>query len=363
MTVFLISNMYPSEKDPYYGSFIKEFYDGFCSKGYNLQITALIKGRANSRADKLWKYIRFNFEILFKGIFYKYDFIYVHTVSHTAIPLLVLRFFKKYKLVVNPHGGDIITINPFEERMQGFVKKLLTKARLVVVPSIFFKDHVASKFNIDPEKIFVSASAGVDTELFNLNSRSLNTVNNDMFEIGYVSRIDKGKGWDILIKAIDNLIKKQLVSNIKCTIVGSGNEVGAMQALIVQLNLTSVIQFIGPKTHAELPSIYINFDIFVFPTLLTESLGLVGIEAMACGVPVIGSHLGGITDYLIDDYNGYFFNPGDVDNLSKKLFEFYKLDNNLKNILKQNARNTALNYDSKKIINDLTQKIEIEFNS
>ena len=78
--------------------------------------------------------------------------------------------FKKYKLVVNPHGGDIITINRFEERMQFFVEKLINKAQLIVVPSVFFKSYVIGKFNIAEKKVFVSASAGIDLELFNITN-------------------------------------------------------------------------------------------------------------------------------------------------------------------------------------------------
>ncbi|TSJ40304.1 glycosyltransferase family 4 protein [Mucilaginibacter corticis] len=363
MKFFLISNMYPSNDDPYYGSFVKEFYDGFCRKGYDLKTSALIKGRTSNPIHKLWKYIRFNFEILFKGIFCKYDIIYVHTVSHTAIPLLILRLFKKYKLIANPHGGDIITINPFEERMQGFVKKLIDIAQLIVVPSNFFKGYITDKFNIDENKIFVSASGGIDIQQFNSISCTTTSNNDNIFKIGYVSRIDTGKGWDILINSIHELVNQHKIKNIECIIVGNGNEVSDMRTLITQLNLKNIVHYIGPKTRQELPLVYANFDIFVFPTLLTESLGLVGLEAMACGVPVIGSKLGGITDYLIDEYNGYFFEPGNVVDLTNALFKFYQLDNSKKKVLKQNTRNTALDYDNKKIISDLAHKIEIEFTS
>lgn len=51
-------------------------------------------------------------------------------------------------------------------------------------------------------------------------------------------------------------------------------------------------------------------DLFVFPTQLEESLGLVGLEAMACGVPVIGSCIGGLTDYIEEGTNGFFSSRG-----------------------------------------------------
>jgi glycosyltransferase involved in cell wall biosynthesis len=360
MTIFLISNMYPSKTQPYYGSFVKGFYDGLNSKGHNLQTDALIRGRTNNIFLKLWKYIVFYFEILFKGLCYKYDIIYVHTVSHTAMPLLLLGFFRSYKLVINPHGGDVIAVNPFEKKMRYFVQKLIDKAQLVVAPSHFFKDYMVKEFKTNEQKIFVSASAGIDIEKFAIKNIST-TAANKVFEIGFVSRIDKGKGWDVLVYAVDEIVKRKLIPEFNCTIAGYGNEIEAMLSLINELNLTHIIKYIGPKSHAELPLLYINFDIFVFPTTLSESLGLVGLEAMACGVPVIGAELGGIRDYLIDNYNGLFFTPGDAQDLTAKIYKFYNLDFNSRRKMSANARNTALNYNNIKIIDDLSDKLQNVF--
>lgn len=69
-----------------------------------------------------------------------------------------------------------------------------------------------------------------------------------------------------------------------------------------------------------------KFDVFVFPTLFYESLGLVAIEAMACGLPVIASKRGGILDYLHDMQNGFLFEPEDVDELFVKMNHCYDLD-------------------------------------
>lgn len=359
MKVFLISNMYPSKTQPYYGSFVKGFHDGLAKKGYNFRTNALIKGRAHNIFLKLWKYTVFYFEILFKGLCYKYDVIYVHTVSHTAMPLLLLSFFKSYKLVINPHGGDVIAVDPFEKKMRYFVQKLVGKAQLVVAPSQFFKDYLVREFKTDEQKIFVSASAGIDTETFIV--RDTDATANKVFEIGFVSRIDKGKGWDLIIYAVDEILKRKLIPEVKCTIAGYGSEIEAMQSLINELNLTHVINYIGAKSHTELPSLYANFDIFVFPTTLSESLGLVGLEAMACGVPVIGAELGGIKDYLINNYNGFFFAPGDASDLMTKIYNFYNLDHKSRQKMGSNARNTALNYSRRKIIDDLSDKLQIVF--
>lgn len=67
-----------------------------------------------------------------------------------------------------------------------------------------------------------------------------------------------------------------------------------------------MIKYIGPIPYHSLPEIYCTLDLFIFPTCLEESLGLVGLEAMACEVPVIGSYIGGLKDYIKDKENGFF---------------------------------------------------------
>ena len=53
-----------------------------------------------------------------------------------------------------------------------------------------------------------------------------------------------------------------------------------------------------------------------------ESLGLVGIESLACGVPIIGSNIPGIQSYLVDNFNGLLFKSGNIEDLSKKLMSY-----------------------------------------
>ena len=70
---------------------------------------------------------------------------------------------------------------------------------------------------------------------------------------------------------------------------------------------------------------YLLMDCFIFPSTLKESLGLVGLEAMACGIPVIASDSHGPTDYIEDRKNGFLFSTGDICSLIDKVDYYYKL--------------------------------------
>jgi glycosyltransferase involved in cell wall biosynthesis len=95
-------------------------------------------------------------------------------------------------------------------------------------------------------------------------------------------------------------------------------------------------------------------DVFVFPTYRQEeSLGLVGLEAMACGVPVIATKIGGPLGYIVDNENGFLFDIKNVTMLAEKIMAFYKLPEIEKNKMKRNAITTAQTYDSVTVNKDL----------
>ncbi len=117
--------------------------------------------------------------------------------------------------------------------------------------------------------------------------------------------------------------------------------------MIIDLGLAADVSYIGPVRQTELPAVYRSFDVFVFPTVrAAESLGLVGLEAMACGVPVIGSNTGGLTGYISHGENGFLFEPGNVKELADRIVMFCNLARSERQALSQQAIRTARSYDS-----------------
>ena len=97
-------------------------------------------------------------------------------------------------------------------------------------------------------------------------------------------------------------------------------------------------------------------DVFVFPTTRKgESLGLVGLEAMACGTPIIASSIGGILDYVQDGENSWLFPPGDEQALKDKLVMFDELTDAERKQVADKAFETALTYEQTAIQPKLTK--------
>lgn len=352
MQILLISNMYPSKDYPFYGIFVKNFENQLMKEGFKFE-KAVIKGRGKTTTKKLKKYFQFFLDVFRYLKKDKYDLIYVHYVGHSLLPFLLFKRNISKPLVVNAHGSDILSDSKIGRIIQKMVTPIIKKSNMVVVPSDYFKSIIEKKFFIHGANIFISPSGGIDTNLF----RPMSLEQHKNFTIGFVSRIDRGKGWDILLEAVYLLKEKNL--NFKVILIGSGEQNSAMLNTISKLGLKSEVEWLGAKHHDELPYYFNQMDIFVFPTTrLAESLGLVGLEAMACGVPVVGSNIGGLPSYISDGLNGKLFEAGNSKELAKCIEFFMKMDRDEFTKYKTQALETAKKYDSKIIAKQLAKKLK-----
>ena len=184
---------------------------------------------------------------------------------------------------------------------------IIKSADLVVA----FTDHerqlMARYHNVDPLKVEV-IPCGVDTDLFNPIDRN---VAKEKLGISasrvalYVGRIEPLKGLEILIRAVTQIHSDEGLSLI---IVGgdpdADEEIIRLKQIILALRMESSISFIGAVDQQELPLYYNASDVLVIPSYY-ESFGLVALEAMACGIPVIASRVGGLPTTVKDSKTGY----------------------------------------------------------
>ena len=355
MRLLIISNMYPSDQDPVYGTFVKVFADKMAiyNREGKTQLIA-IRGRDGGYWKKLKKYGVFYACILYQLLFYQYDLIYVHTITYPIVPIRIASFFRrKLPLVFNVHGGDVLTRGKLAFFLRQRSIPLLKRAKMIVSPSVFFRTILLREFPFLPsEKIVVSPSGGIAS--FFYEGVAVKQYQPSL-TIGYVSRIDEAKGWDTFLRAIAQLRQE----GISClgVIVGRGAKESEMRNMISELSLQDHVHYKGPVAYEALPDVYRSFDLFVFPTCLEESLGLVGLEAMACGKPVIGSKIGGLTDYIEEGKNGFFFCPGDADDLVVQIKKYMSLTVEQKNEMAASAFQKASRYKSDNIQLSLYKKL------
>jgi glycosyltransferase involved in cell wall biosynthesis len=136
----------------------------------------------------------------------------------------------------------------------------------------------------------------------------------DAFELLFVGRLVKRKGVDVLLNAVKRL---ETDKRFHLRIVGGGPELGALKALASDLGVTGQVTFDGVVTNERIAELFRQCDALVLPAIVTETgdtegLGVVLIEAMGYGKPVIASAAGGIVDIVKNNDTGLLVPAGDA---------------------------------------------------
>jgi D-inositol-3-phosphate glycosyltransferase len=172
----------------------------------------------------------------------------------------------------------------------------------------------------------------------------------------FVGRIEPLKGLDTLIKAIACLRVKDLAEPVHLAVIGGDPdaapeemsvEMARIQRMCDELTVGKMVAFLGKRSQDTLPYYYSAAEVVVMPSHY-ESFGLVALEAMACGTPVIASQVGGLAFLVQDGITGYHVPDEDDKALCEKLTAL--LGNAaLRQTLGQNAADHAQNYAWEKI--------------
>ncbi|MDG2193779.1 MAG: glycosyltransferase family 4 protein [Polaribacter sp.] len=343
--MLVISNMYPSGKDDYFGVFVKRINENLKQDFRVHEI--LIKGRTSIFFNKILKYFCFYYKILFNLCFVKFDAIYIHYPPFSLPPYIFSFFLKNKNLILNFHGSDIILKNKPSSFFIKYFYLIKPYVKLIVVPSSYLQKELEKKIYF--KNIFISPSGGIPDFFYN-NTILKNKVKNKNTRFLYVSTISEEKGIFSLIKSIKQLsLNKNL--EVDLTIFGAG-EVEILEKKIIGLKNT---KFMGLADNNLLPNIFINFDVLIFPTK-KESLGLIGVESLACGLPVIASDIPPIKSYIKDSYNGLLFESENTFELMNKI-EYLINNPVILNILKLNSRKSVLKFKQSTVKLSLNKKI------
>ncbi|MEM4889454.1 MAG: glycosyltransferase family 4 protein [Thermosphaera sp.] len=267
-----------------------------------------------------------------------------------AESIILLSKLRRIPIVVNIHG-IVYKENPITHEYNVLRNKLVLISHIraysmnrIVVNSRYMKVVASSYYNLPENKVVVIPN-GVDIRRFTPSGGKINLDGDPA--ILFAGRISWEKGVDVLIKALKLL--KQDLREARVHVVGSGPWIDDVIQLAKKLNVNSHIKFHGKVPYHSLPYIFRGADIFILPSRV-EPFGMVLLEAMGCGLPIVASKVGGIPEIVNHYENGILITPENSVELSKAIVEIYS-DSTLRKKLSANALLTALKYSWESVAN------------
>jgi glycosyltransferase involved in cell wall biosynthesis len=258
----------------------------------------------------------------------------VHAHGHPYLTsLIAAKLAKRYSkpFVLTQHNTFIEYDSIFDsiERLNDLAigKETLKEADKIIAVSNATKDYVLS-LGAKPEKVKVLHN-GVDLVKFRPLAgkrdeiRRKLGISKDAVVVLTVRRLVYKNGIDTLIETANIAVKKNL--KIIFLVVGKGPDFNNVQLRIEQLGIEKNFRLTGFVKDEDLPFYYNAADFFVLPSKSGEGLPLVALEAMACGLPVIATNVGGIREVLMKDY-GKLVPPNNPELLAKAILEFSDID-------------------------------------
>jgi N-acetyl-alpha-D-glucosaminyl L-malate synthase BshA len=279
-----------------------------------------------------------------------YEIELVHV--HYAIPHAYAGYMAKQMLaeegiyipmVTTLHGTDITLVgnHPFYKPAVTFS---INNSDAVTSVSQSLKDDTLRLFDIKKE-IHVVPNF-IDINKYNIPfsdcQRELIATENEKI-ITHISNIRKVKRVDDVIEIFDRIQQKMPA---KLVIVGDGPEKESLEKLCEKKGITEKVLFVG-NSH-EVDKILCFSDLFILPSE-HESFGLVALEAMACGVPVISSNAGGLSEVNIQGESGFLSDVGDVDEMSENAIKILQNPEMLLKF-KRKAKLIAQRFETKKVV-------------
>lgn len=271
---------------------------------------------------------------------------------HYAIPHAISGFLAKQiigpgapKLITTLHGTDITLVGQHPS-FYAVTKFSMEASDALTTVSKYIVDRTKDSFGIDKHIEIIPNFVDVSRFKPNLDGCDRSEfASADEKIIMHMSNYRAVKNADDVIRIFD-IVNKRMPARL--ILVGDGPEAPNVLSLADSLGLKDRVTFLGGQDMVE--SVLCKADLFLLPSA-SEAFGLAALEAMACGVPVVGSIVGGLPELVTNGEVGYLEPIGDVGAMARRSLEILS-DDSLRDKMSKRAREIAVdNFPTEKIVN------------
>jgi glycosyltransferase involved in cell wall biosynthesis len=246
----------------------------------------------------------------------KFKLIHAHWILPQGFVAVILKKLFRARVIVTVHAGDIFPLKSGPFRI--LAKWTLRNSDFVTVNSVATGDAVRKVADVPLRIIPMGVDIGKFSSVKSSPVRKKYNIKGEL--VLSVGRRAEKKGVTYLITAMKEILHKFPKAGLM--VVGDGPEKAALQSQASELGLADSVIFTGSIPKDKLPLYYKAADVFVLPSIVaksgdTEGLGVVLLEAMASGIPVVASNVGGVPDIVIEGKTGLLFPEKDPSAIAK----------------------------------------------
>jgi phosphatidyl-myo-inositol alpha-mannosyltransferase len=241
----------------------------------------------------------------------RYDIVHVHCPLVPVLPLAATRtargslIFGTFHASAKSNAGYFFfrpLLNKYHRRLDG-------KIAVSIPARDFVHKYFGGEYRIIPN--------GVDPSRFNPDNPTVKELADGTLNVLFVGRPDPRKGLEHLIRAME-IVRSRSRFGVRLVVVGDGPKKAMYEAMVNPQHKDSVL-FLGSVSRDQLPRYFSSAHVFCSPATGNESFGIVLLEAMASGLPVVASDIPGYRTVVANGEEGFLTKPGDHEAIARAI--------------------------------------------